>query len=92
MVLTFVRKVEWLTEQLRAKDFTVSAIHGDLDQEKRNGILSEFRSGSSRILITTDLLARGIDVHGVRLFFLLKLPENLDQFFSILIHLGFLSY
>jgi superfamily II DNA/RNA helicase len=61
----FVRKVEWLTEQLRARDFTVSAIHGDLDQEKRNGILNEFRSGSSRILITTDLLARGIDVHGV---------------------------
>jgi len=60
------KKVDWLTDQLRARDFTVSATHGDIDQETRNVILSEFRTGSSRILITTDLLARGIDVHGVR--------------------------
>jgi len=74
------KKVEWLTEQLRAKDFTVSAIHGDLDQEKRNGILNEFRSGSSRILITTDLLARGIDVHGVSLVINYDLPRNFEKY------------
>jgi translation initiation factor 4A len=74
------KKVEWLTEQLRAKDFTVSAIHGDLDQDKRNGILNEFRSGSSRILITTDLLARGIDVHGVSLVINYDLPRNFEKY------------
>lgn len=74
------KKVEWLTEQLRARDFTVSCIHGDLDQEKRNGILSEFRSGSSRILITTDLLARGIDVHGVSLVINYDLPRNFEKY------------
>jgi translation initiation factor 4A len=74
------KKVEWLTEQLRGKDFTVSAIHGDLDQEKRNGILSEFRSGASRILITTDLLARGIDVHGVSLVINYDLPRNFEKY------------
>jgi len=74
------KKVEWLTEQLRAKDFTVSAIHGDLEQEKRNGILNEFRTGSSRILITTDLLARGIDVHGVSLVINYDLPRNFEKY------------
>jgi translation initiation factor 4A len=74
------KKVEWLTEQLRSKDFTVSAIHGDLEQEKRNSILSEFRTGSSRILITTDLLARGIDVHGVSLVINYDLPRNFEKY------------
>lgn len=65
---------------MRAKDFTVSAIHGDLDQDKRNAILSEFRSGASRILITTDLLARGIDVHGVSLVINYDLPRNFEKY------------
>jgi superfamily II DNA/RNA helicase len=39
--------------------------HGDMDQKGRELIMREFRSGSSRVLITTDLLARGIDVQQV---------------------------
>ena len=57
------RKVDWLTESLHTRDFTVSALHGDMDQKERELIMREFRSGSSRVLITTDttdLLARGI--------------------------------
>jgi translation initiation factor 4A len=61
------RKVDWLTEQMQAKDFTVSSMHGDMDQRERDLIMREFRSGSSRVLITTDLLARGIDVQQVRI-------------------------
>ena len=54
------RKVDWLTESLRNRDFTVSALHGDMDQKERELTMREFRSGSSRVLITTDLLAHGI--------------------------------
>uniref|UniRef100_A0A8B9Z3U7 Helicase C-terminal domain-containing protein n=1 Tax=Buteo japonicus TaxID=224669 RepID=A0A8B9Z3U7_9AVES len=53
------RKVDWLTEKMHARDFTVSAMHGDMDQKERDVIMREFRSGSSRVLITTDLLVRG---------------------------------
>jgi len=74
------KKVEWLTEQLRTKDFVVSATHGDLEQDQRNVILNEFRTGSSRILITTDLLARGIDVHGVSLVINYDLPRNFEKY------------
>jgi translation initiation factor 4A len=73
-------KVEWLTDHLRQKDFTVSATHGDLEQDQRNVILNEFRTGSSRILITTDLLARGIDVHGVSLVINYDLPRNFEKY------------
>jgi len=74
------KKVEWLTEQLRAKDFTVSATHGELEQDQRSIILNEFRTGSSRILIATDLLARGIDVHGVSLVINYDLPRNFEKY------------
>lgn len=74
------KKVDWLTDQLRQKDFTVSATHGDLQPEERNKILTEFRTGSSRILITTDLLARGIDVHGVSLVINYDLPRNFEKY------------
>ena len=60
------RKVDWLTDKMRERDHTVSATHGDMDQNTRDVIMREFRSGSSRVLITTDLLARGIDVQQVR--------------------------
>ena len=44
------------------KDFVVSFMHGEMDQTQRELIMKEFRTGSSRVLISTDLLARGIDV------------------------------
>ena len=59
-------QVDWLTDKMRESDHTVSATHGDMDQNTRDVIMREFRSGSSRVLITTDLLARGIDVQQVR--------------------------
>lgn len=61
--------MDWLTDKMRERDHTVSATHGDMDQNTRDVIMREFRSGSSRVLITTDLLARGIDVQQVCLHF-----------------------
>jgi len=74
------RKVDWLTQQMHGKDFTVSAMHGDMDQKEREVIMREFRSGSSRVLITTDLLARGIDVQQVSLVINYDLPNNRENY------------
>jgi translation initiation factor 4A len=74
------RKVDWLTEQMQARDFTVSATHGDMDQKEREMIMKEFRSGASRVLITTDLLARGIDVQQVSLVINFDLPTNRENY------------
>ncbi|TNN35834.1 Eukaryotic initiation factor 4A-I [Liparis tanakae] len=74
------RKVDWLTEKMHARDFTVSALHGDMDQKERDLIMREFRSGSSRVLITTDLLARGIDVQQVSLVINYDLPTNRENY------------
>ena len=74
------RKVDWLTDKLTARDFTVSAMHGDMDQGQRDVIMKEFRSGSSRVLIATDLLARGIDVQQVSLVINYDLPANRENY------------
>jgi translation initiation factor 4A len=74
------RQVDWLTEKMQQRDFTVSSMHGDMTSEERNGILKEFRSGSSRVLITTDLLARGIDVQQVSLVINYDLPHNKENY------------
>jgi translation initiation factor 4A len=74
------RKVDWLREQMQQRDFTVSCMHGDMDQRERDIIMREFRSGSSRVLITTDLLARGIDVQQVSLVINFDLPTNRENY------------
>jgi len=74
------RKVDWLTENMHKRDFTVSAMHGEMEQRERDLIMRQFRTGSSRVLITTDLLARGIDVQQVSLVINYDLPSNRENY------------
>merc|ERR1712039_361009 len=74
------RKVDFLADQLTKRDFTVSTMHAELDQKERDLVMREFRSGSSRVLISTDLLARGIDVQQVSLVINFDLPSNTENY------------
>jgi len=74
------RKVDFLADQMSKRDFTISTMHAELDQKERDLIMREFRSGSSRVLISTDLLARGIDVQQVSLVINFDLPGNLENY------------
>ena len=74
------RKVDRLTEQMIGNNFMVSCFHGDMDQKERDFIMREFRSGSTRVLITTDVLVHGIDVQQVSLVINLDLPTNREDY------------
>mmetsp|Transcript_95156 Transcript_95156/g.198951 ORF Transcript_95156/g.198951 Transcript_95156/m.198951 type:complete len:392 (+) Transcript_95156:123-1298(+) len=74
------RRVDFLAEQLQKRDFTISTMHADLDQKERDLVMREFRSGSSRVLISTDLLARGIDVQQVSLVINYELPNSTENY------------
>ena len=74
------RKVDMLVEQMTERSFTVSATHGEMEQRDREAILREFRSGATRVLITTDLLARGIDVQQVSMVINYDLPSNRENY------------
>ncbi len=51
-----------------------------MDQKERDVILKEFRTGSCRVLITTDLLARGIDIQQVSLVINYDLPNKRENY------------
>ncbi|KAK6941358.1 Helicase, C-terminal, partial [Dillenia turbinata] len=72
-------KVDRLTDKMRGRDHTVSATHGDMDQNTRDIFMREFCSGSSRVLITTDLLARCINVQQVSLVINYDLPIQPEE-------------
>ncbi|GAQ78491.1 eukaryotic translation initiation factor eIF-4A [Klebsormidium nitens] len=74
------RKVDWLTEKMRGNNFTVSSMHGDMPQKERDAIMNEFRGGSTRVLITTDVWARGLDVQQVSLVINYDLPNNRELY------------
>eukprot|EP00897_Mesotaenium_endlicherianum_P001954 jgi/Mesen1/1787/ME000014S01191 len=73
-------EVDWLTEKMRNNNFTVSSMHGDMPQKERDAIMAEFRSGTTRVLITTDVWARGIDVQQVSLVINYDLPNSRELY------------
>ena len=74
------KRVEELEKSMTEHDFTVSIMHGEMDQLKRDIVMKQFRSGSVRVLITTDLLARGIDVQQVGLVINYELPFKKENY------------
>jgi ATP-dependent RNA helicase len=73
-------KVDWLTTKMREKQFTVTSMHGEMDQSQRDAVMEEFRSGKSRVLIATDIIGRGIDVQQVSLVICYDLPTNRELY------------
>merc|ERR1719270_351617 len=65
-----------LYADLEARDFTCQVIHGGMTQQERNLAMQAFKSGSARILLSTGLLKRGIDVQSVNLVVNYDLPSN----------------
>ena len=64
-----------LAEQLGKSGFTAAAIHGNKSQGARERALGGFREGTLRVLVATDLAARGIDVEGLSLVVNYELPN-----------------
>ncbi len=65
---------------MKENHFTVSAMHGDMNQTERDKVMEEFRSGSTRVLIATDIWGRGIDVQQVSLVICYDLPTNRELY------------
>jgi translation initiation factor 4A len=73
-------KVEWLAKRLQENGFEVSYIHGDMDPKERKHTIEDFRSGRSRVLVSSDLLARGIDIQQVSLVINFELPPQRENY------------
>jgi ATP-dependent RNA helicase len=73
-------KVDWLTKKMKESHFTVSSLHGDMTQKERDAVMGEFRSSATRVLITTDIMGRGLDVQQVSLVVNYDLPASYDSY------------
>ncbi|KAJ2716934.1 RNA helicase [Coemansia spiralis] len=73
-------KVDWLAKQMEDANFTVAAMHGEMLQKERDAIMTKFRQGTSRVLITTDIWARGIDVQQVSLVINYDMCTNRENY------------
>jgi translation initiation factor 4A len=73
-------RAEMLAEQMRKRGFDLDYIHGEMDVDERKRRMSAFRTGDCRVLISTDLLARGIDVQQVSLVINYELPIQRENY------------
>jgi translation initiation factor 4A len=73
------KKAVWLTEKLAAKDFPVDCMHSDMAQADRADVMARFYQGNVRVLIATDLIARGIDAQGVGFVVNFDLTRNFEN-------------
>jgi superfamily II DNA/RNA helicase len=69
-----------LTESLVGKGFTAGALHGDMKQKDRSRMLTQLREGKMRVLVATDVAARGIDVPGINLVVNFDAPRMAEDY------------
>lgn len=67
-------------EALAQHDISCVTLHGDLDQPKRDQIMRAFKKKRARVLVTTDVAARGIDAEGITFVIHHKLPEKSENY------------
>lgn len=70
-----------LAKQLIARNFATDAIHGDLLQKERDKVMRAFKKKTLRILVATDVAARGIDISGLSFVAHYELPQS-DEYYT----------
>ena len=74
------RGVDDVAEQLNQNSIKVGALHGDMDQKKRDQVVNRFRKGNLDILIATNVAARGIDIPEITHVVNFDLPQNAEEY------------
>lgn len=81
--IVYVNNLDRLTslyDTMINDDFPVGCIHSSLERNERENILSNFRNGKYRVLLSSDLTARGIDVQQVGLVVNFDIPKNVNTY------------
>jgi superfamily II DNA/RNA helicase len=74
------RHADLLAEDLYAAGHKTAALHGDMTQGARNRTLTKLRHGDVKVLVATDVAARGIDVHGITHVINYDLPKFAEDY------------
>lgn len=74
------REVTEITDWLKRKNFKVDCIHGDRPQRERDFVLKDFRTGRVKILVATDVAARGLDINDLTHVINFSLPREVESY------------
>jgi ATP-dependent RNA helicase DeaD len=74
------KRVTELYEALSRKGYCTRCLHGDLEQPERDSIMKLFKDGAIRILVSTDVASRGLDISGVTHIFNFDVPEDPESY------------
>jgi len=70
------RRVDRTVKDLQARGYGADSLHGDMTQSRRDAAMKRFRTGQTKILVATDVAARGLDVHGIEAVINYDLPQD----------------
>lgn len=73
-------KVKELAKALRKEKFKVGEMHSDLEQDKREDVILDFKSGKINVLVATDIMSRGIDIDDIRLVVNFDVPHESEDY------------
>jgi superfamily II DNA/RNA helicase len=73
-------QAEWLSDQMTRAKFPLECIHGDMTDDERKKRMDAFVDGSCRVLIATDMLARGIDIQQLNIVINFELPDDRENY------------
>lgn len=74
------QKVKQLSHQLKIKNLKIGEMHSDLDQNKREDVMLDFKSGKINVLIATDIVSRGIDIDDIELVVNFDVPRESEDY------------
>ncbi len=74
------RRVDMLTDELKARGYSVEALHGDMKQSQRDRVMARFRRGAVNLLVATDVAARGIDVDDIEAVINFDIPNDEEYY------------
>jgi ATP-dependent RNA helicase DeaD len=74
------RMVDLIVQRLGKHRFQAEGLHGDLNQNQREKIIARFREGESKVVVATDVAARGIDVEGITMVINYDVPDDVDNY------------
>ena len=74
------KQVDWLVEQVGTCGVSAAALHAEMDTKERHDVLVAFQEGKYRLLVTSDLLARGFEAEHVKICFNFDVPATKEMY------------
>ena len=73
-------KVKQLTRELKGDTFKIAEMHSDLDQDRREEVILDFKAGKIQVLVATDILSRGIDIDDIEMVVNFDAPRDAEDY------------